>query len=72
MVPLVILSNAKTFLNFMSAYAVFMALIAGVVLTDYSFVKKRKHDVRALYDPRGIYHAWVSNACSYLLLGNSH
>ncbi|KAH7393563.1 NCS1 allantoate transporter [Cadophora sp. MPI-SDFR-AT-0126] len=55
MVPWIILANAKTFLNFMSAYAVFMAPIAGIMLTDYWFVKKRKIDVPALYDPEGIY-----------------
>ncbi|TVY44681.1 putative permease [Lachnellula subtilissima] len=55
MVPWIILSNAKTFLNFMSAYAVFMAPIAAIMLTDYWFIKRRKIDVPALYDPEGIY-----------------
>lgn len=55
MVPWIILSSASTFLNFMSAYAVFMAPIAGIMLTDYWFVKKHKIDVPALYDPEGIY-----------------
>lgn len=59
MVPWVILANAKTFLNFMSAYAVFMGPIAGIMLTDYWFIKKRKIDVPALYDPRGIYGTCV-------------
>jgi NCS1 family nucleobase:cation symporter-1 len=62
MVPWIIISNAKTFLNFMSAYAVFMAPIAGIMLIDYWFVKKRKIDVPALYDPEGIYGKCVSNA----------
>jgi NCS1 family nucleobase:cation symporter-1 len=61
MVPWIILSNAKTFLNFMSAYAVFMAPIAGIMLTDYWFVKRRKIDVPALYDPEGIYGKCVSS-----------
>jgi nucleobase:cation symporter-1, NCS1 family len=60
MVPWIILSSAKTFLNFMSAYAVFMAPIAGILFTDYWLVKDRHYDVPALYDPRGIYHTWVS------------
>ncbi|KAH6684400.1 NCS1 nucleoside transporter [Halenospora varia] len=55
MVPWIILSNAKTFLNFMSAYAVFMAPIAGIMLTDYWFIKRKKIDVPALYDPEGRY-----------------
>jgi len=62
MVPWIILANAATFLNFMSAYAVFMAPIAGIMLTDYWFVKKRKIDVPALYDPEGIYGKCV---CPY-------
>jgi len=39
----------------MSAYAIFMAPIAGVLFADYWIIKKRKYDVPALYDPRGIY-----------------
>jgi cytosine/uracil/thiamine/allantoin permease len=60
MVPWIIISNAKTFLNFMSAYAVFLAPIAGIMLVDYWIVKKRKIDVPALYDPEGIYGKCVS------------
>ena len=60
MVPWIIIASAETFLNFMSAYAVFMAPIAGVLLTDYWFVKQRRIDVPALYDPRGIYGKCVS------------
>lgn len=64
MVPWIIISNAKTFLNFMSAYAVFMAPIAGIMLVDYWFVKKRKIDVPALYDPEGIYGKCVRKSNS--------
>jgi NCS1 family nucleobase:cation symporter-1 len=60
MVPWIIISNAKTFLNFMSAYAVFLAPIAGIMLVDYWFVKKRKINVPALYNPAGIYGKCVS------------
>lgn len=55
MVPWIILSSAATFLNFMSAYAVFMAPIAGIMLTDYWFIKRRHINVPALYDPKGMY-----------------
>jgi cytosine/uracil/thiamine/allantoin permease len=44
----------------MSAYAVFMAPIADIMLTDYWFVKRRKVDVPALYDSEGIYGKCVS------------
>ncbi|KAI0884809.1 uracil permease [Annulohypoxylon maeteangense] len=53
--PWIIVSSAAAFLNFMSAYAIFMAPIAGVLVADYWVVKKRRYDVPALYDPEGIY-----------------
>jgi NCS1 family nucleobase:cation symporter-1 len=53
--PWIIVASGQAFLNFMSAYAIFMAPIAGILFTDYWMVKKRKYDVPALYDPRGIY-----------------
>jgi NCS1 family nucleobase:cation symporter-1 len=37
-----------------------MAPIAGIMLTDYWFVKERKIDVPALYDPEGICSKSVS------------
>ncbi len=55
MCPWIIISSAASFLNFMSAYGVFMGPIAGIMCTDYWLVKRRKYDVPALYDPRGIY-----------------
>lgn len=53
--PWIIVSSGKRFLNFMSAYAIFMAPMAGILFTDYWLVKHKKYDVPALYDPRGIY-----------------
>ncbi|KAI1381416.1 uracil permease [Hypoxylon crocopeplum] len=53
--PWIIISSAAAFLNFMSAYAIFMAPIAGILVCDYWMVKNRKYDVPALYDPDGIY-----------------
>lgn len=53
--PWIIVSSGKAFLNFMSAYAIFMAPMAGILFTDYWLVKGRKYDVPALYDPRDIY-----------------
>jgi NCS1 family nucleobase:cation symporter-1 len=53
--PWLIVASGQAFLNFMSAYAIFMAPIAGILFTDYWLVKSRKYDVSALYDPRGIY-----------------
>ncbi|KAI5923833.1 uracil permease [Camillea tinctor] len=60
--PWIIISTSSSFLKFMSAYAVFMAPIAGILFCDYWIVKKRKYDVPALYDPDGIYHyGWGGN-----------
>lgn len=53
--PWIIVASGRAFLNFMSAYAIFMAPMAGILFTDYWLVKRRKYDVPALYDPRGIY-----------------
>jgi NCS1 family nucleobase:cation symporter-1 len=62
--PWIIVASGRAFLNFMSAYAIFMAPMAGILFTDYWLVKKRKYDVPALYDPRGIYsygNRWGTN-----------
>lgn len=53
--PWIVISSASAFLNFMSAAAVFMAPIAGILCCDYWLVKRRRYDVPALYDPDGIY-----------------
>jgi NCS1 family nucleobase:cation symporter-1 len=45
----------------MSGYACFLGPIAGILVSDYWIVKKRRYDVPALYDPRGIYRYSVSN-----------
>ncbi|KXS97440.1 hypothetical protein AC579_3830 [Pseudocercospora musae] len=42
----------------MSGYACFLAPIAGITFSDYWIVKKRRYDVPALYDPKGIYSYW--------------
>ncbi|CAD0099486.1 unnamed protein product [Aureobasidium mustum] len=52
MVPWKILSNAQTFLSFMSGYSVFLAPMAAA---DYWLIKRRHIDVPALYDPHGRY-----------------
>ncbi|KAI1764362.1 uracil permease [Hypoxylon sp. FL1150] len=53
--PWIVVSSASAFLNFMSAAAIFMAPIAGILTCDYWLVKRRRYDVPALYDPDGIY-----------------
>lgn len=49
LVPWKILESAKTFLNFMSAYAIFLGPVAAIMCWDFWLVKARRYDVRALY-----------------------
>ncbi|GAE00207.1 NCS1 allantoate transporter [Paecilomyces variotii No. 5] len=55
LVPWKILASAGNFLNFMSAYAIFLGPIAAIMLWDYWILKRRKYDSLALYQPAGIY-----------------
>lgn len=55
LVPWKILASAGSFLNFMSAYAIFLGPIAAIMLFDFWVVHKRKYDTLALYNPLGIY-----------------
>ncbi|KAL2205934.1 uracil permease [Sarocladium strictum] len=61
--PWIIVASGKAFLNFMSAYAIFMAPMAAILFVDYWLIKHRKYDVPALYDPKGIYkyEKWGTN-----------
>ncbi|KAJ5993242.1 NCS1 allantoate transporter [Penicillium sp. IBT 35674x] len=71
--PWIIIESGKTFLSFMGAYAIFMAPFAGILCCDYWIVKRRKYDVPALYDPRGIYYYklgtnWRALVCNLLVI----
>jgi nucleobase:cation symporter-1, NCS1 family len=55
LVPWKILASAGSFLNFMSAYAIFLGPIAAIMLFDFWVVHGRKYDTVALYNPYGIY-----------------
>ncbi|KAK4702294.1 nucleobase:cation symporter-1, NCS1 family, partial [Phenoliferia sp. Uapishka_3] len=55
MVPWKVLSSAKTFLNFISSYAIILAPLTGIMCADFYLVKKQNFDVPGLYDPRGAY-----------------
>ncbi|KAL2036931.1 hypothetical protein N7G274_010356 [Stereocaulon virgatum] len=56
MVPWKILATAAGFLNFMSAYTVFLGPIAAILVWDFWWIHDMKYDVVALYHPEGIYH----------------
>ncbi|KAL2819986.1 permease for cytosine/purines, uracil, thiamine, allantoin-domain-containing protein [Aspergillus granulosus] len=51
LVPWKILASAGNFLNFMSAYAIFLGPIAAIMLWDFWIIKDRKYDTLALYQP---------------------
>ncbi|GAA5873798.1 hypothetical protein JCM1840_002076 [Sporobolomyces johnsonii] len=53
--PWKIVTNAPTFVAFLGAYPVFLAPVATIIATDFYLVRKRKIDVRELYEPNGIY-----------------
>ncbi|PYH97728.1 hypothetical protein BO71DRAFT_116880 [Aspergillus ellipticus CBS 707.79] len=64
LVPWKILESADNFLNFMSAYAIFLGPIAAIMLFDFWVLKKRKYDTLALYQPKNPvyrYSAWGIN-----------
>ena len=58
LVPWKILASAGSFLNFMSAYSIFLGPIAAILLFDFCVIHRRRYDVRALYEYGGIYHYW--------------
>ncbi|KAF1991208.1 uracil transporter FurD [Aulographum hederae CBS 113979] len=55
LVPWKILESAGSFLNFMSAYAVFLGPIAAIMVFDFWVIHARKYDTLALYQLDGIY-----------------
>ena len=55
LVPWKILESAGSFLNFMSAYAIFLGPIAAIMLFDFYVVHKRRYDTVSMYNPKGIY-----------------
>ncbi|KAK9446408.1 permease for cytosine/purines, uracil, thiamine, allantoin-domain-containing protein [Limtongia smithiae] len=61
--PWNILTSAEGFINFMSGYAVWLGPLAGILLSDFYFVHKKKYDVWELYNKNGIYryNKWGTN-----------
>jgi len=55
LVPWKILESAGSFLNFMSAYAIFLGPIAAIMVFDFWVIHGRKYDALAMYQPWGIY-----------------
>jgi len=53
--PWDIIANAAALLSFLSGYSCFMGPLAGVMCSDYYLVRKKKLDVKELYNPNGLY-----------------
>ncbi|OAQ90063.1 uridine permease Fui1 [Purpureocillium lilacinum] len=52
MCPYKLLTSANSFTTYLSAYSVFLSSIAGVMISDYYFVRRGFLDIRELYDAR--------------------
>jgi len=61
MCPWKVLDNSSNFTSYLSSYSVFLSSIAGVILTDYYFVRKGYFSLPDLYsaDRDGPYWYWV-------------
>lgn len=52
MCPYTLLTSSNKFTTYLSAYAVFLSSIAGVMISDYYFVRRGYLEVKELYDAR--------------------
>lgn len=61
MCPWTLLSDSNQFTTYLSAYSVFLSSIAGVIISDYYFVRKGYLEIKELYDGRKTgpyYYTW--------------
>lgn len=63
--PWNIVKNAQGILAFLSGYSCLMGPMAGVMITDYYIIKKKKLDIHAMYHdgPAGIY--WYTKGVNF-------
>ena len=54
-VPWLLVKNASTFIQFMSAYGCFICQTCSIMIADYFLVHRCRLDVPALYNPHGRY-----------------
>lgn len=52
MCPYTLLTSSNQFTTYLSAYSVFLSSIAGVMISDYYFVRKGYLEIKELYDAR--------------------
>jgi NCS1 family nucleobase:cation symporter-1 len=61
MCPYNLLTSSNSFTTYLSAYSVFLSSIAGVMISDYYFVRRGYLEVKELYDARKggpYYYTW--------------
>lgn len=63
MCPWEILASADSLLTFMDGYSIWMAPLAGILITDYWLVNGQRASIRDMYRPDGIYayEKWGTN-----------
>lgn len=68
MCPWNLLSDSNSFTTYLSAYSVFLSSIAGVMISDYYFVRRGYLDIKDLYSGRSTgayYFTWGFNWRAY-------
>ena len=68
MCPYTLLTDSNQFTTYLSAYSVFLSSIAGVMISDYYFVRRGYMQVKELYDARSTspyYFTWGINFRAY-------
>ncbi|KAH9231123.1 hypothetical protein K456DRAFT_434729 [Colletotrichum gloeosporioides 23] len=68
MCPYTLLTDSNKFTTYLSAYSVFLSSIAGVMCSDYYFVRKGYLEIKELYDARKAgpyFYTWGINWRAY-------
>ncbi|KAK4163219.1 putative uracil permease [Cladorrhinum sp. PSN259] len=68
MCPYTLLTSSNQFTTYLSAYSVFLSSIAGVMISDYYFVRRGYMEVKELFDARPTspyYFTWGINFRAY-------
>ena len=69
MCPYQLLTSSNQFTTYLSSYSVFLSSIAGVMISDYYFVRKGYLEIKELYDARKTgpyFYTWGINWRAYV------
>ncbi|KAK3634368.1 hypothetical protein LTR56_007345 [Elasticomyces elasticus] len=64
-VPWNIQNNAKSFSSFLGSYALFLGAIAGILVTDFWIVRRKKLSITALYSASKTDAHWFQHGCNW-------